>query len=82
MTTNKKFRNIGASFIWGLGAVILLAQTYRVVAFYLFEKPIDIVWTRDGIIAVIAFAMMFVQSSLKTAVRKALSKIPGFKSDQ
>ena len=71
---NSKLRNLGANLLWLLGALIFIAQTYRVLAFYLFEQPMDIVWTRDGLIAVIAFAMMFVQSSLKTAVRKIINK--------
>ena len=57
----------GADFLWILGAAVFIAQTYRAVAYYLFDKPMD--WTyMDLIIGVVAFSFMFIQSGLKSAV--------------
>ncbi len=74
MSTFMKLQEAGKSFLWFLGAFIFLAQTYRIIAFYMFEKPMDIVWYRDGGVAMVAFAMMFIQSGLKTAVRKIIKR--------
>ena len=57
----------GADFIWFLGAGIFLAQTYRAVAYYLFDKPMAWNYT-DIAIGTVAFSFMFIQSGLKSAV--------------
>ena len=72
----KKLTKFGKSFLWLLGASIFLAQCYRIVAFYAFSVPMEIVLKRDVPIAVFAFALMFLQNNLKTLVRQTLSKFP------
>lgn len=69
-----KLTQFGKSFLWLLGAVILLAQTYRIVAFYIFHVEFEIDFVRDGLFALLGFAMMFIQNSLKSAVKKIINK--------
>lgn len=66
-----KFAKYGADFLWFLGALIFISQTYRAVAYYLFDLPMQWNYT-DIIIAVVAFAFMFIQSRLKSAVSGVL----------
>lgn len=69
-----KLQEVGKSLLWLLGAVMLIVQTWRVVAFYIWDKPMDIIWARDGVIFVAAFALMYLQNGLKTAIRRVLKR--------
>jgi hypothetical protein len=69
-----KLKEFGKSFIWLLGAVILLAQTYRIVAFYAFDLEFEIDLVRDFAFAILGFAMMFIQNGLKSAALKVIKR--------
>lgn len=69
-----KLLEFGKSFLWFLGAAILTVQTYRIVAYYIFDVPFEVNATRDGSFAVLGFAMMFIQNALKTAVVTLIKK--------
>lgn len=69
-----KLQEAGKSLLWLLGAVMLIAQTYRVMAYYIFEVPFEIIWARDGVVFIAAFALMYLQNGLKTAIRRVLKR--------
>jgi hypothetical protein len=72
-----KLKEFGKSFVWLLGAVILLAQTYRISAFYFFNLEFEIDILRDGAFALLGFAMMFIQNGLKSAALKVIKRKSG-----
>ena len=63
----RDLKKISASVLWGVALVVTLAQGYRAVAYYIFGKPIDWVWT-DAVVFGIAFMAMFVPAQLKTII--------------
>ena len=69
-----KLKEIGKSIVWLLGLIILIAQVYRIVAYYIFNVEFEVDFVKDGSFALLGFAMMFIQSALKTAARKIIAK--------
>lgn len=69
-----KLKEFGKSLIWLLGAIILIAQTYRIVAFYVFNIDFEVEFVRDGIFALFGFALMFIQSNLKSAAANLIKR--------
>ncbi len=63
----KKLQGIGASVLWFIALCIFLAQGYRAVAYYLFDKEINWTW-HDIIVFGFAFLAMFAPAKLKTIV--------------
>lgn len=71
-----KLQNVGASVLWFFALVIFASQTYRAVMYYVFERPISWTW-HDVVLAMIAFAVMFVPAKLKSIVVSTLSRVAG-----
>lgn len=70
-----KLKKITASILWLLGLFILLAQTFRIVMFYVAGWDYEVDILRDGFIAVIGVAFMYVQAPVKSAVRRIIDKV-------
>ena len=73
-----KLQNIGASILWFFALVIFAAQTYRAASYYIFDKEMNWTW-EDIIVAMIAFAIMFIPAKLKSIVAGTLNRVAGTK---
>lgn len=76
--SSAKLRSIGASVLWFIALAIFLAQGYRAVAYYLFDRPIDWTW-HDAIVFGVAFMAMFVPAQLKTIIVDTAKRVAGRK---
>lgn len=77
-----KLKNFGRSVLWLFGFAILMAQTYRIVMFYIFDKPLDVELARDGFLACLGVAFMFVQAPVKNLAKRVLSNINPVKTNK
>ena len=71
----QKLIKISKSILWLLGLVVLVAQTFRIVMFYIWGWDFEVNITRDGFVAVFGIALMFLQSPLKTTVKRVLNSV-------
>jgi hypothetical protein len=71
---NKKLTNIATSILWGVALLVTLAQGYRAISYYIFDKPIDWTW-HDAVVFGLSFMVMFVPSKLKTIIVNTATRI-------
>ena len=71
---NVKLASIGKSLLWFISALVFLAQGYRAVAYYVFDKHIDWNWI-DLVVFGMAFMAMFAPSRLKTLVVSTATRV-------
>jgi len=72
--TSDKLKNIGASVLWAIALIVVMAQAYRAVMYYIFDKPINWTW-HDAVVFGIAFMAMFVPSKLKTIIVDTATRV-------
>ena len=63
----RDLKKISASVLWGTALLVVVAQGYRAISYYVFDNQIDWEWT-DAVVFGIAFMAMFVPSKLKSII--------------
>lgn len=71
---NVKLKKIASSVLWGIALIVTLAQGYRLIAYYILDKPIDWTW-EDVVIFGISFMVMFVPSKLKSIIVDTATRV-------
>jgi hypothetical protein len=70
----RDLKKISASVLWGTALLVVVAQGYRAISYYVFDKQIDWEWT-DAVVFGIAFMAMFVPSKLKSIIVDTATRI-------
>ena len=78
MKIYNKLLNFSKSILWLLGVSVLIAQSFRLVMFYLASWNFEINLSRDIFSCVLGVTFMFLQSPLKSFSKNVLNNALSF----